>query len=102
MRDLQKGDVYESGIAVAAARKSIKAVPKRNKVDKETWTCIYYHPNFYLVKGHKYFRSEACAMKLCTKERREAALEIIGSEKIEDEIKKLSHKGKLILVSIFL
>ena len=40
-------------------------------------------------------------MKLCTKERREAALKIIGSEKIENEIKKLSQKVKLILVSIF-
>ena len=41
-------------------------------------------------------------MKLCTKERREVVLKIIGSEKIEDEIKKLSQKGKLILVSVFL
>ena len=37
-------------------------------------------------------------MKLCTKEQREAALKIIGSEKIEEEIDKLSQKGKVILV----
>ena len=46
MADLQKGDQYESGIAVAAARKIIKATPKRNEGPKEMWTCIYYHPDY--------------------------------------------------------
>ena len=101
MLDLQKSGVYESGIAVTAARKSIKAIPNRNKGDKETWTRVYYHPNFFFVKGHKDCRSVAYAMKLCTKEQREAALKIIGSDKIQDEIKKLSQKGKLILLSFF-
>ena len=39
-----------------------------------------------------------CAMKLYTKEQREVALKIIESERIEEEIDKLSQKGKMISV----
>ena len=88
MNDLMKGDVYESGIAVSAARKTLKAAPKRNKGPKETWTCIYYHPDYCTVKAHKDCRSPLCLMKLRSKEEREAALKVIENEKIEQEVMK--------------
>ena len=67
MADLKRGDQYESGIAVAAAKKSLKTAPKRNTGPKETWTCIYNHPMFCNVKGHKDCRSPLCFMKLKSK-----------------------------------
>ena len=90
MADLQKGDQYESGIAVAAARKSIKAAPKRNEGPKETWTCIYYHPDYCYAKGHKDCRSPLCAMKKHSVEERKAALKVIESARVEQEIMKIS------------
>ena len=94
MNDLQNGDQYESGIAVAAARKTIKAAPKRNKGPKETWTCIYHHPNYCSVKGHKDCRSLLCLMKPRSKEERDAALKVIQNERIEQEVINMSN-GKL-------
>ena len=101
MADLQKGDQYESGIAVAAAHKSIKAAPKRNEGPKETWTCIYYHPDYCYAKGHKDCRSPLCAMKKHSVEERKAALKVIESARVEQEIMKISTgKNSFYCVSI--
>ena len=100
MNDLMKGDAYESGITVSAARKNLKAAPKRNKEPKETWTCIYYHPDYWTVKAHKDCMSPLCMMKLRSKEEREAALKVIENEKIEQEVMKLS-MGKLLYYCMY-
>lgn len=68
MNDLRNVDQYESGIVVAAARKTIKAAPKCNKGPKETWTCIYHHPNYCSVKGHEDCRSPLFLMTPRSKE----------------------------------
>ena len=90
MEDLKKGDVYESGIAVTATQKTLKDAPKRNKGPKETWTCIYYHPDYCNVKGHKDCRSPFCLMKERSKEGCQAALKVIQNELIEQEVKNLT------------
>ena len=36
IEDLKKGDMYESGIAVTAAQKNLKAAPKRNEGPTDT------------------------------------------------------------------
>ena len=90
VEDVQKGGVYESRIAVTVSQKILKAAPKRSEGPKEAWTYIYYHPDYCTVKGHKDCRSPLCLMTERSKEERLAALKVIQTEQIEEEVKKLT------------
>ena len=89
MDDLKNGGVYESGIILATAQKTLKYVPRRNKGPKETWIFIYYCPDYFIVKGHKDYMLALCLMKKQSKEGRQAALKVIQTEQMEQEQMKL-------------
>ena len=87
---LKKRDVYESGIAVTAAQTILKAAQIWNEGPKDTWTCIYYHPDYCTVKAHNDYMSPLYLIKKRSKEECRAALKVIQNEKIKQEVMKLT------------
>ena len=58
------GMEYRSGIAVAAAKKTVRTDPsskdRNTGLEKEQWRCIYHHARYCVVLGHKDARSKVC------------------------------------------
>ena len=56
--------MYQTGVAVKAAKKTMKVSEKRNteRTLLKDWKCPYYHPKFCNKKGHKSCANEKCAI----------------------------------------
>ena len=82
------GLAYESGIAVAAARKNLPTAAARNPTGtpKDQWKCPYYHPLYCTELGHNDCRSSLCGMKPRSKEEREVAKKVILQELLDAEV----------------
>ena len=93
--EVKTGAMYESGIAVQLAKKSIKSAPKRNPEGtlRCDLICAYYHPKFCTVKGHSDCRSVQCYFKGKPKEERDAALAFIRNEAITKQVEDNASKG---------
>ena len=96
MDSYKSGLGYESGLALAAAVKSVKNSPMMTKqrnppgTPKEKLRCKYHHPNFCAKLGHRDARSHDCEMKYkSTKERNEAE-KIIFHEAVQKELEMMS------------
>ena len=96
LEEQKTGAMYKTGVAVKAAKQSIKKAKKRNPVGtlSEDWKCPYYHTSYCQVTGHTGCGSPSCAMKSKTKEEREAALQHIASEAVDDALNELAYQGK--------
>lgn len=94
--EVKTGAMYESGVAVKLAKKTIKAAPKRNPEGTlpSDLTCAYYHPKFCLVKGHRDCKSVDCYFKGKPKEERDAALAFIRNEAIATQVEENASKGR--------
>ena len=66
LKSMKAGMFYESGVAVATTKKSLKDTVKyRNPtgMSPEDFVCIYYHPLYYTKRGHTFCSSPNCMMK---------------------------------------
>ena len=88
--------MYKTGVAVKAAKQTIKKAEKRNPVGtlKADWKCPFYHVDYCQVTGHTGCGSPFCAMKTKTKEERDAALKRIANEAIAHAVNELANQGK--------
>ena len=71
LKSMKAGMFYESGVAVATAKKSLKVTVKdRNPpgTAPEDFICIYYHPLYCTKRGNKFYSSPNCMIKTKTKE----------------------------------
>ena len=96
LEELKTGSMYKAGVAVKAAKQSIKKAKKRNPVGTlpEDWKCPFYHTSYCQVTGHTGCGSPLCAMKNKTKEEREAALQHIANKAVDDALNELAYQGK--------
>lgn len=76
--------MYQTGIAVTAAKKSLLKAADRNPegIPKELYKCPYYHPLYCTVLGHTSCANMFCGMKHKTKPERDVALKVILSEAV--------------------
>ena len=73
LKSMKAGMFYESSVAVATAKKSLKdTVKDRNPTgtSPEGFVCIYYHPLYCTKRVHKFCSSPNYMMKTKTKEER--------------------------------
>ena len=89
------GMEYSTGIALAAARKTVRTEPSskdRNAgVEREKWRCIYHHPDYCVVFGHKDARSKACYAHALDAKERKLVLDSIFKEAVEKQVKNCSN-----------
>ena len=90
------GMEYQSGVAVAAAKKNLPSAADRNPkgTPKDQLRCAYWHPLYCTTRGHNDCRNRNCAMRLKSKEEREVAKQYILNELIQNEISANSGKSK--------
>ena len=96
LKSMKSGMFYESGVAVATAKKSLKdTVKDRNPpgTAPENFICIYYHLLYCNKRGHKFCSSPNCTMKTKTKEEQSAATKFIADEAVQSEIKRAAREG---------
>ena len=99
-KEAQKvGLAYESGIALSEAKKAVNeelANAKRNPpgTPKDKWKCLFFHPNYCQVVGHKTTRSLECAMHNKSKEDRDIAMKNIKNELILEKQKTIHNNRK--------
>ena len=96
LKSMKNGMFYESGVAVATAKKSLKdTVKDRNPpgTAPEDFVCIYYHPLYCTKRGHKFCSSPKCVMKTKSKDERSAATKFIADETVQSEIKRAANEG---------
>ena len=88
MDGYKEGCMYETGIAVAKAKKSLPKACERNPegTPKDLWRCPYHHPLYCQKLGHSSCASNDCAMKVATKEERAAALKVILAAAVQEEM----------------
>ena len=88
MDNYKDGCAYQTGIAVAAAKKSLPKAGERNPegTPKELYKCPYYHPLYCTALGHTSCANKNCEMKLKTKPERDAALKVILAEAVNVEV----------------
>ena len=90
----QKVDLaYESGVALKEARKAVNEElvnAKRNlpRTPKEKWKCLFFHPNYCQVIGHKKYQPLECAIHHKSKEERDIAMKYIKEELIQERQKQ--------------
>jgi len=87
--DMKTGAQYETGVAVALAKKTIKSAPRNPPGTlPEKWKCPFFHPDYCQKLGHTGCRSADCHMtiKKTTKEERDVAMKIISEEAIAMEM----------------
>ena len=85
----KEGMFYESGVAVALAKRTLKTVARNPKgTPDDQLKCSYYHPSYCNMLGHKSCGSPLCGMKKKSKEERASALKIILAEQVDLEVKK--------------
>ena len=97
LEEMKPGVMYQTGVAVKAAKKSVKksAVPRNPKGTLlKNWKCPYYHKDFCFSTGHKDCRSPDCFMRGKTKDVRDAAVKEIETRVIAIEVEKLASEGK--------
>ena len=74
-----EGCLYETGAAVAATKKNLPSAGDRNPkgTPADQLKCPYHHPLYCTVLEHLSCANKRCAMKLKSKEERDAALKMI-------------------------
>ena len=106
MDGYKAGCMYETGIAVAKAKKSLPKAADRNPegTPKEQLRCPYSHPMYCTVLGHTSCASKDCQMKTATKAERAEALKVIMASAVEDKILRTRDYGASlkILSNIFM
>ena len=88
MDNYKDGCAYQTGIAVAAAKKSLPKAGEWNPegTPKELYKCPYYHPLYCTALGHTSCANKDCGMKVKTKAERDAALKVILAEAVNVEV----------------
>ena len=69
MDNYKDGCMYQTGIAVAAAKQSLPKAAERNPegAPKELYKCPYYHPLYCTILGHTSCVNMFCGMRHNTK-----------------------------------
>ena len=94
--DMRAGLTYESGIALAGAKRRVKEKDKHRNppgTKKEDLRCPYYHPLFCDVKGHTSMASAACKMKGKSKNEVKSAKAIIAGDMLKNQLLEDSEKS---------
>ena len=88
MASYKEGCFYETGVAVAAAKKNLPSAGNRNPkgTAADQLKCPYHHPLYCTVLGYSSCANKRCAMKLKSKEERNAALKVILSEAVNMKV----------------
>ena len=96
LEEMKTGAMYESGVAVKVAKKSLKEAPKRNPegTKLEEWKCPYFHKNYCVKQGHKDCRSIDCCMFGKSKEDRDKVSKEIEKEAIAIAVNSKAIEGK--------
>ena len=92
--------LYESGVACAAAKKTLPATKYRNLegTSAHLLCCIYYYASnseACNILGHRDCRSTACQIKPKSKEERMVVSNALEREAITAAVERLSIKRKL-------
>ena len=93
---IKAGMCYETGVAVATAKKSLKDTVKDKNwpgTAQEDFIYIYHHPLYYKNQGHTLCRSPLYVMKTKIKEERSVATKFIANEAIETELRRAEREG---------
>ena len=94
----KEGTFYESGVAMAHAKKTLKAIPRNPEgTPADQLRCPYYHPRYCAVLGHKVCSSPSCGMKTKSKHERAAAMKVILVESVDREVKRNALLGMYFL-----
>ena len=94
--ELRTGMAYESGIALKAARKSVKDSPDiRNPKGTlpQDMRCKYHHQDYCDKRGHADARSPSCYAKKLTKKERDVILAAILREAVQKQFDKITVGG---------
>ena len=96
LEEMKTGAMYESGVAVKVAKKSLKNAPKRNPDGTllAEWKCPYFHKNYCVKLGHKDCRSIDCCMYGKPKEERDKVSKEIEKDAIAIEMNSKAIEGK--------
>ena len=88
--DAYKEDIfYESGAAMAHAKKTLKALPRNPEgTPADQLKCPYYHPQYCTLLGHKSCSFPLCRMKTKSKDESAAALKVILDESVNQKVKR--------------
>ena len=101
MDGYKDGCLYETGIAVAVAKKNLPKAGDRNPpgTPKEMTKCPYY-PMYCVKLGHVSCANANCDMKKATKEERAVALKAILVAKVDVEMIRVAGKCRFFIVMV--
>ena len=90
---------YQAGVAVREAKKNTEEKLKNKNrnpecTDAKKLRCVFYHPKFCNVLGHRSCRSKDCAMHSKTKQQRKEALEYIKAELTQNFARTIKKNSK--------
>ena len=103
MEDARTGKTYESGVALATAKRNAKekltaALRNPKGTPKHLLRCPYY-PHFCQIMGHTSASSKACGVHDVLKEERKILLDRIKELTIEQELVQVRENGKYCNIS---
>ena len=94
----KEGTFYESGVAMALAKKTLKAQPRNPEgTTADQLRCPYYHPQYCTVLGHKSCSAPLCEMKTKSKHEKAVVMEVILAESVDREVKRNALLGMYFL-----